>query len=63
MTEASEFRSVLLNPQEVLKKFWPQFEEDIEKALAHSVMELSAFDIYRKAGSRNYIYIWLTLGH
>jgi len=59
MTETSEFRSVLLNPQEVLK-FWPQFEEDIEKALAHSVMELSAFDICKQALS-GIIHIWLTL--
>jgi len=59
MTEPSEFRSVLLNPQEVLK-FWPQFEEDIEKALAHSVMELTAFDICKQALS-GIIHIWLTL--
>ena len=36
MTETEEFRSVLLNPQEVLK-LWPQIEPDIEKALAHSI--------------------------
>ena len=59
MAETSEFRSVLLNPQEVLK-FWPQFEEDIEKALAHSVMDLTAFDICKQALS-GIIHIWLTL--
>ena len=59
MAETTEFRSVLLNPQEVLK-FWPQFEEDIEKALEHSVMELTAFDICKQALS-GVIHIWLTL--
>tara|TARA_R100001463_G_scaffold89233_1_gene143965 strand:+ start:1289 stop:1744 length:456 start_codon:yes stop_codon:yes gene_type:complete len=54
-----EFRSVRLSPNEVLK-FWPEFEADIEKALAHSVNELTAFDLC-KAALDGKIYIWLTL--
>ena len=59
MTETSEFRSVLLNPQEVLK-LWPQISSDIEKALEHSVNELSVFELCQKALS-GHIHIWLTL--
>ena len=59
MTETEEFRSVLLNPQEVLK-LWPQIEPDIEKALAHSILELTAFHICKQAIS-GHIHIWLTI--
>ena len=59
MTETSEFRSVLLSPNDVLR-FWPQIEPDIAKALEHSVNELTAFDVCKQALDGR-IHVWLII--
>ena len=42
--ETTEFRTVLLSPNEVLK-VWHLIEADIEKALTHGINEITILDM------------------
>ena len=57
--EAAEFRTVLLNPPEVLH-VWPSIEADIDKALSHGIDDMSVFDLFKGAINGS-IYVWITL--
>jgi hypothetical protein len=57
--ETTEFQSVMLSPQEVLR-LWPTIEQDVAKALVHGIDELTPFDICRQALDGK-IQVWLTV--
>lgn len=55
----NEYRSSLLNPQDILKK-WHILEPHVESALDHSVGEMTSFDIALLAMIEK-AHIWLTV--
>ena len=57
--ETTEFRTVLLSPNEILK-VWHLIEADIEKALTHGINEITILEMCRQALS-NKIFIFITL--
>ena len=59
MSDKKLYQSVLLTPEQVLN-IWPQIEGSISDSLAHSVNELTTFEICKQALDGK-IFIWLTL--
>ena len=59
MNKKSVYQTVLLTPEQILK-FWSSLEKPISDSLAHSVNELSSFDVFKLALDDR-VHVWLTV--